>query len=426
MKAFGNILSAILFTAVVALAPGIVRDSLADQQAKIEIAQINHVMYGMLSVNAWKGKIADIMVAEIGQLDLKAAASKLRGTIEDELTALIDKLSEQLKEENKKTFGGRIKQLFIDLIVDVKAIKQGIPRYTDAIIDQLGKPETQATIKTAAAQQLKTYLNKSYTEQNMEPVNRILEQTGTDSIEAATQKLTNDISGRQKSLDQRGYAIVILAILLFAWAAFPRNRTPFTVSILFATLVVLVFLGVTLPMIDLEAKISEMSFVLVGHKVSFQNQTIYFQSKSVINVFWLLVKSQDFKMKAVGILVITFSIVFPILKMAASIAYFFSERLRKSRVVQFIAFKIGKWSMADVMVIAIFMAYIGFNGIVESQFATMKKAVPAEVSFFTTNGTTLQMGYYIFIVYVLLAMLLSSYVHSSHGPIERAPRGLKS
>jgi uncharacterized paraquat-inducible protein A len=30
-------------------------------------------------------------------------------------------------------------------------------------------------------------------------------------------------------------------------------------------------------------------------------------------------------------------------------------------------FKTGKWSMADVIVVAIFMAYIGFSGIVGEQ-----------------------------------------------------------
>ena len=32
---------------------------------------------------------------------------------------------------------------------------------------------------------------------------------------------------------------------------------------------------------------------------------------------------------------------------------------KKNKLIQFFAFKSGKWSMADVMVVAIFMAYIG-------------------------------------------------------------------
>ena len=300
----------------------------------------------------------------------------------------------------------------------MKTIKQGVPKYADAMIAQLGKPETQQKMKSMATKELKTYLNKSYTDENMGPVEKVLEATGTDSIAHATDKLQDEIKGRAHSLEMRSYAIMLLAVLLFAWAGFSRNRTGFTVALLLATLVVLLGIGVSIPMIDLEAKVTELSFVLMGHKVSFLNQILFFQSKSVINVFWLMMTDSSLKMKAVGVLMVTFSIVFPILKMSASLAYFYFERARESRLVKFFAFKIGKWSMADVMIIAIFMAYIGFNGIVETQFNKMKSVVPGDMSFFTTNGTTLEMGYYIFITYVILAMVLSQYVHSSHAARE--------
>jgi hypothetical protein len=65
--------------------------------------------------------------------------------------------------------------------------------------------------------------------------------------------------------------------------------------------------------------------------------------------------------------------------------------------------------MADVMVVAIFMAYIGFNGIISSQFGQLKSAAQ-EVVILTTNGTSLQPGYYVFLAYTLLALLLSEFL----------------
>ncbi len=44
--------------------------------------------------------------------------------------------------------------------------------------------------------------------------------------------------------------------------------------------------------------------------------------------------------------------------------------------------------MADVMVVAIFMAYIGFNGIVGNQMDSLSRSSEA-VEIFTTNGTKL-------------------------------------
>ena len=78
-------------------------------------------------------------------------------------------------------------------------------------------------------------------------------------------------------------------------------------------------------------------------------------------------------------------------------------------MIRFLVLKSGKWSMADVMVIAIFMAYIGFNGIITSQFGQLSTA-SQELVILTTNGTSLQPGYYLFLAYTLLALFLSGFL----------------
>jgi uncharacterized paraquat-inducible protein A len=153
-----------------------------------------------------------------------------------------------------------------------------------------------------------------------------------------------------------------------------------------------------------------MSFVLMGHPVHFENQVLYFQSKSILDVFWIMITHSDIQMKFVGVLLITFSIVFPVLKIMSSLGYFYNyHRARENPVIRFFVLKSGKWSMADVMVVAIFMAYIGFNGIITSQFGQLSKA-SQELVIVTTNGTSLQPGYYLFVMYTVLALFLSGFL----------------
>jgi len=69
------------------------------------------------------------------------------------------------------------------------------------------------------------------------------------------------------------------------------------------------------------------------------------------------------------VLVILFSVVFPTLKMLALAASLFRPALlRTSRFVKVLAFELSKWSMADVMVLAIFMSFVAFNGVIGSAF----------------------------------------------------------
>ena len=78
-------------------------------------------------------------------------------------------------------------------------------------------------------------------------------------------------------------------------------------------------------------------------------------------------------------------------------------------MIKFFVFKSGKWSMADVMVIAIFMAYIGFNGIISSQLGHLRSK-SQELVILTTNATALQPGYYLFLTFALLALFLSGFL----------------
>ena len=172
----------------------------------------------------------------------------------------------------------------------------------------------------------------------------------------------------------------------------------------------LLIVGVTTPMIDMEAKISKMTFVLMENPIVFENQVLFFQTKSVLDVFWIMITHETLQMKAVGLLMVAFSVIFPILKLISSFIFYYDyKKARSNKWIQFFIIKSGKWSMADVMVVAIFMAFIGFNGIITSQIGKLS-TTSQDIVILSTNGTALQPGYYLFFTYAMLAMFLSQYL----------------
>lgn len=62
--------------------------------------------------------------------------------------------------------------------------------------------------------------------------------------------------------------------------------------------------------------------------------------------------------------------------------------------------------MADVNVVAIFMAYIGFKGILDSQLSNLNMQTDSLASI-STNQTTLQPGFILFVAFVLFGLILS-------------------
>jgi hypothetical protein len=197
---------------------------------------------------------------------------------------------------------------------------------------------------------------------------------------------------------------VLLFLLL--WYLLRRRRelyVPLYILSILGALLLLVT-GLTSTMIEIDARINSLNFQLIGEPISFKDQVIFFQSKSIIDVVRLLIHTGHYDSIAVGVLILCFSIFFPITKLVSTGLYLLGSS--RGRFVRYFAFYSGKWGMADVMVVAIFMAYIGFNGILNDQMADLNVKSDAFTSI-ATNHTALQPGYIIFVGFVLFGLVLS-------------------
>ena len=421
MKLLKLLFYLIIIIASVILCHQIISNSISNQKNKNDYAELNHVKYGLLSVDEWKQQITVILNEEINKLYLSRANERdLRKHIEVLLNTLIDQVDKKIREENSGSAEGRFKQSFINIFISLKDIKKGIPEYADSIIHEMTKSKTRGQIKTMLNKQLEQYVSQTFDTPDTSQISRILLRTDSKNIEGARINLNKEISVKHDLIFWESIGLIILSVILFAWSGFSRRPlAPSQYIPLVLSLIILLIAGVTTPMIDLEAKISQMSFVLMGHSINFENQVLYFQSKSILDVFWIMIIHQDIQMKFVGVLLITFSIFFPLFKIVSSLVYYYNyHHARENPVINFFVLKSGKWSMADVMVVAIFMTYIGFNGIITNQLAQLSSSTP-ELQILTTNGTSLQPGYYLFLTYTLMALFLSGFLTRKPQPYER-------
>lgn len=421
MKLFNIILSVITVVASVVLCEQLISNSVLNQQNKNDYAELNHVKYGLLSIDEWKRQVTIILAEEINKLYLSRANEKvLRKHIEVLLNTLIDKVDKRIRKENSATTGGQISQSFIDLFVNLNEVKKGIPEYADAVIHEMTKSKTRRQVKAELNKQLEKYSNLTFDFQGTPELTRILLRTDSKDVETARIKLSDEIATRHELIVREEILLILLAVMLFTVSAFSKQTlTPSRYLSLVLILVVLLSAGVTTPTIDMEAKISQMSFLLLGSPVHFENQVLYFQSKSILDVFRIMINHQEIQMKLVGVLLITFSIIFPLLKIASTLGFYFDfHHARKNPVIKFFVLYSGKWSMADVMVVAIFMAYIGFDGIIANQLGHLN-STSEELVLLTTNGTSLQPGYYLFLTYTLLALFLSELLTKKNHAEER-------
>ena len=241
-------------------------------------------------------------------------------------------------------------------------------------------------------------------------VNTIVENYEGENSDATVtilhQKLANE-----NNTNQIYKVLLLISFLGFIIAFFFSKhitKADYLLGILFSFL--LLFLGISLPMIEIDARISEMSFSILEEAISFKNQVLFYKSKSIYEVVTLMMAQKTISLIVVGSLIFLFSVLFPITKLISSILYIINKKLKENKMIQFFIFKTGKWSMADVFVIAIMMTFIGFEGIVNDQLSQLK-TISESVDILTTNNSSVLFGFYAFTAFVILSIAISHRIH---------------
>lgn len=380
-------------------------------QIKKDSSKINSITYGILSVNIWRDHVTNIILKSIDEFELTTKQKDtLNYEINQVLNTIVDK-AESLLDEKQTTLKGKLRKFAINTIVKEEDVRALLPIFSKSIVEEIQKPKNKNAIKYLVSSKLQQYSDKT----QANAVDYLLISSLLTKYEAADLNEFNlKVETQLQHLQEEIYFYtfltlgIVISFLLLWWLVrhYKAVHTPlFIISVLLA--LVILAAGLTTPMIEIDARFKEVSLLLIGEEISFKNQIIFFESKSILDVVSILIETRKFDSVLVGVLVLVFSIILPIAKLLSTQIYLAgSARLRSNSIINFFAFKSGKWSMADVYVIAIFMAYIGFKGILDNQLSLLNVQSESLASI-TTNKTSLQPGFIIFIGFVLYNLVLS-------------------
>jgi len=395
--------------------------TLSDQQEVIkeDYSNVNNITFGLFSVDQWHDKVAGIINHQVRHFTMTKKQKKaLQLEVEQIILALINK-AEALVNKPQKSVGGKLKRFAVKTFVNTDKIKAQVPSFAKNIIARVDNPANKKQLSTMAmgkftAVEQSGYIDSTVTA-NQAVINKMYSKYRVSSREGLNNKLTASLEDIRKttynySFGMLGCIVVVLSLWWILRKRVELQATLFIMSLLFAFMLLAV--GLTASMIEVDARIKSLDFVLLGEHVVFDNQVLFFQSKSILDVVHVLVKQPAIDSILVGILILVFSILFPIMKLSSTGIHLLSKKkIAENKFIKYFAFQSGKWSMADVIVIAILMTYIGLNGLLESQLSSLNINSDS-LSIITTNNTALQPGFIIFISFVLYGLILSTILKS--------------
>lgn len=376
-------------------------------QLKQDLIELSKIKYGLFNVDEWKLILAKIMTEKIEDFNLDDSnREEMSAKISTLLTVAIDELEERYYDKKSESFFGILQGGIANLTGTFGKIKEDIPIFTEQILDFLNDEENRVAIQEYLITKLNEYADKTFSATDYSQVLNILDRYNQEDINSTKNYLEVNIQQIESESQTYKIILVIIALAFSLIVVFMKIVKVYELSIGLIISLIFLFLGILLPMIEIDARVSEMTFYLLGEEVEFLDQVLYYKSKSILDVVGLLIMKSRIDLIAVGFLVLTFSVLFPFSKMISSVIYMQNVKSRTNPFISFMVLKSGKWSMADVMVMAIFMAYIGFDGIISEQLIQLEN-LTTNLDVLTTNKSNLLFGFYSFTLFVLLSLITS-------------------
>ena len=376
---------------------------------RTDLAEITHARYGILSADQWRAIIGPMLDAQVDKLDFKGQSKSLRPMVERSLYALLDNIKTQMTAPNAKASGmpGGGNAFLVNMIIG--SLRPHVPEYTDVVMRELAKPATQNSFKDSIRGVLADAVKNTFSATDMTTYSAILKRYGCSSGTACEETLGKQIEEADTKLTRCYLTVLASAALGFIvlLAGKPTlSRGAVVVLMLFC--IAMLAGGVLSPMLEVEVRVTKLDATLLGTPIEFRDQSLYYRSKTVFEVFQTLIQMGRPEMTLVAVLVILFSVVFPALKMLALGACLFRPALlRTNRFVKLLAFELSKWSMADVMVLAIFMSFVAFNGVIGSAWDGLRGMPNVQLVQIPTNASRILPGFYLFVGFCVSSIILS-------------------
>jgi len=410
-----RIISMILIVGIVGCSFGLISESSKQKEYGEDFAEIQNIKYGLLNVTKWKEKIADIVVKKVEGFKLTTGNKDfLRENIESILNSYLDALLVELEGDVESEtdllpwIGAELKSFAAESAVDLFGVKEQIPKFTDAIIEQIESNETTANLKEFIIQQFNDQAQGTSALASFELYDSILAKYNFTNSEECAKEITTQMDRVNWRMNLLSLIILVSAIVVLFLLLFQVGKVPRIDFVLLSVItLVLLTVAVITPMMEIDVRIDEFSFLLMGENLEFNKQILFYKSKSIFEVVRLLFLSMTVQSLVVGMLILLFSIVFPVLKIVSTLVVVFNENKSTNRFIHFFAFKSGKWSMADVFVVALFMSFLGLEGVISSQLSDLEVRSEA-MDIITANHSTFGVGFLFFVAFTIMGIIVST------------------
>ncbi|MCK4880795.1 MAG: hypothetical protein KAS82_09050, partial [Bacteroidales bacterium] len=274
-----------------------------NQELKTDLAEINHIRYGLLNADEWADQLSTILSIKILEFKLTPESrEKVVQNLENILYMLIDEVELMFIERTSGQLSG-VKRWFAGFAINLDPLRDSVPSYANQLLGELNKPENKAFLQQFLSEKLNVLTASTYNLDQMDPLHVVMEKHSCFDKEECREVIREEIELINEAINYRVILVMLLVSAVFLLNLVTRYKINMAQStLLILSSICLLLGGITTPMIDLEAKIDLLMLQLLGEEMIFRNNIIFFQSKSITDVVRILMEEGTLPMIFVGVL----------------------------------------------------------------------------------------------------------------------------
>ncbi|HEX4460249.1 MAG TPA: hypothetical protein VIA18_19860, partial [Polyangia bacterium] len=251
---------------------------------KTQYSEVNSIEYGLLSVDVWTEHLRKILAHKIEHFSLThKQQGLLHAALEKEVAALLT----QVEHMQPPTLKGKLGKAAVGVLIP----HDRIPQLVDAALAEADKPETRQKLKEIALEKMNEYAAETRdTTIDLNNQKRYFEKFHVHNLVDFNQRAAALAGELQHEVYWYSVALVVsLLLTLGAWILVHYRHTldwiekPFFVLSVLLALVTLLA-GLASPMLEIDARIQRVDFILLGEHLRFDDQVLFYQSKSIMQV----------------------------------------------------------------------------------------------------------------------------------------------
>jgi hypothetical protein len=240
------------------------------REYKEDLVELSKVKYGLFNVDEWKHILESILQKKIEEFNFEELPKEeIRKKIETLLYKITGDLKSSFYEEK-----GLIPKTVANITGIFGKMENEVPDITNTIMAFVEKPENREAIRVFALQKLDDLTDSTFSQVNYVTYDAVIEKYGCYDKATTIEALDDHIKASNEEARNYQIALFLLAGLTGIILLFGRHFTKW--EFFFLTLITICFLatGLLLPMIEIDARVSQMNFSLLGEPILFEDQIL--------------------------------------------------------------------------------------------------------------------------------------------------------